>query len=171
MTHIKCSQCGLNNWGGAQVCERCGASLDHNQSLDHSQVEPVLTPRPQPDFPVLLTLGGSASTHSKTLKAILAVIITLVVGGGAWAVYIKNRGKEPAGKRKQLVERTVDERTRDAVLSCLAQPGFVGTKVSEQVLGPVHLEMWQVPEGRLWLSAPADRLRGTTPALYRSYRG
>ena len=159
MTHIKCSQCGLNNWGGAQVCERCGASLDHSQSLD-SQPETVTTPPTQPDFPVLLTLGGSATTHSKTMKAIVAVIITLAVGGGAWAVYVKSRGKEAAGKRRQLVERTVDERTRDAVLSCLAQPGFVGTKVSEQVLGPVHLEMWQVPDKEVYFSAPAPEKLG-----------
>jgi hypothetical protein len=129
--------------------------LNHSQSLDQSQPEPVPTPPTKPDFPVLLTLGGSATTHSKTMKAIVAVIITLVVGGGAWAVYIKNRGREAAGKRKQLVERSVDERTRDAVLSCLAQPGFVGTKVSEQVLGPVHLEMWQVPDREVYFSAPA----------------
>src|SRR6185503_6166070 len=117
MTHIKCSQCGLNNWDGAQVCERCGVPLNHSQSLDQSQPEPVPTPPTKPDFPVLLTLGGSATTHSKTMKAIVAVIITLAVGGGAWAVYVKSRGKE-TGKRRQLVERSVDERTRDAVLSC-----------------------------------------------------
>src|SRR6185503_18369759 len=156
MTHIKCSKCGLNNWDGAQVCERCGVTLDF------SQPEPVTTPTAQPDFPVLLTLGGSATTHSKTMKAIVAVIITLAVGGGAWAVYIKNRGKEAAGKRRQLVERTVDERTRDAVLSCLAQPGFVGTKVSEQVLGRVHFELLQVSDKEVYFSAPAPEKIGQT---------
>ena len=159
MTHIKCSQCGLNNCGDAQVCERCGATVDHSQSLD-SQPLAVTTPTAQPDFPVLLTLGGSATTLSKTMKVIVAVIITLAVGGGAWAVYVKTRGKEATRKRKQLVERTVDERTRDAVLSCLAQPGFVGTKVSEQVLGPVHLEMWQVPDKEIYFSAPAPEKLG-----------
>ncbi len=159
MTHIKCSQCGLNNSVDVQVCERCDASLDHSPSLD-SQPEPVTTPPTQPDFPVLLTLSGSAPAYSKTLKAIIAVIITLAVGGGAWAVYIKTRGKAPAGKRRQLVERTVDERTRDAVLSCLAQPGFVGTKVSEQVLGPVRLEMWQIPDREVYFSAPAPEKLG-----------
>src|SRR4029079_9945074 len=147
------SKCGLNNWEGAHVCDRCGVSLD-------TQPEPVTTPTAQPDFPVLLTLGGSATTHSKTMKVIVAVIITLAVGGGAWAVYVKTRGKEATRKRKQLVERTVDERTRDAVLSCLAQPGFVGTKVSEQVLGPVHLEMWQVPDKEIYFSAPAPEKLG-----------
>lgn len=156
MTHKKCSQCGLNNWHGAEVCERCGVSLD--------QPEPVTTPPARPDFPLLLTLGGEAPAHSRTWKVIVAAIITLAVGGGAWAVYMRSavssRGKEATGKRKQLVERTVDERTRDAVLSCLAQPGFVGTKVSEQVLGLVHLEMLQVSEKEVYFSGPAPEKVG-----------
>ena len=157
MTHKKCSQCDLNNWHGAEVCERCGASLDHRQP------ETVTTPPARPDFPVLLTLGGEAPPRSRTWKVILAAIITLAVGGGAWAVYRRSAGgKEPTGKRKQLVERTVDERTRDAVLSCLAHPGFVGTKVSEQVLGPVHLEMVQVSDKEVYFSGPAPEKAGET---------
>ena len=156
MTHIKCPQCGLNNWHGAEVCERCGVVLDSPAP------EPVATPPERPDFPVLLTLGGSAPALSRTWKVILAVVITLAVGGGAWALYRRsvnsNRGKE--ARRKQLVERTVDERTRDAVLSCLAQPGFVGTKVSEQVLGPVHLELLQVSDKEVYFSAPAPEKIG-----------
>src|SRR5215217_1734034 len=147
MTHIKCSQCGLNNWQGAEACDRCGASLNQ---------EPVATPPLPPEFPVFCTLGAEAPARSKTWMVFLALIITLAVGGGAWAIY-KSRSKEPTGKRKQLVERTVDERTRDAVLSCLAYPGFVGTKVSEQVLGPVHLELLQVPDKEVYFSAPAPQ--------------
>jgi len=158
MTHKKCPQCDLNNWSDAEVCERCGAALDH------SQPETVTTPPARPDVPVFLTLGGEAQARSKTWKVILAVVITLVVGGGAWAVYRRSaaasRGKEPAGKRTRLVERTADERTRDAVLSCLAQPGFVGTKVSEQVLGPVHLEMVQVSDQEVYFSGPAPEKVG-----------
>src|SRR4026209_452117 len=90
---------------------------------------------------------------------ILAVIIKLAVGGGAWAVY-KSRGKEATTQRKHLVERTVDERTRDTVLSCLAYPGFVGTKVSDQVLGPVHLELLQVSDKEVYFSAPAPEKTG-----------
>ena len=140
MTHIKCPQCGLNNWHGAEVCDRCGVSLK-------PQTELVRTP------PVFVTLGAEPPARSKAWMVFLAVIITLAVGGGAWAVY-KSRGKEPTTKRKLLVERTVDERTRDAVLSCLAYPGFVGTKVSEQVLGPIHLELLQVPDKEVYFSAP-----------------
>ena len=145
MTHTKCSQCGLNNWHGAEVCERCGASLLERQP------EP-LTPA-RHDFPVFHTLGAEPSTHSRTWIPILAVIITLAVAGGAWAVY-KTRGNAATAKRRLPLERTVDERTRDAVLSCLAYPGFVGTKVSEQVLGPVHLELWQVSDKEVYFSAP-----------------
>lgn len=151
MTHIKCSQCGLNNWHGAQVCERCGVALEQTQ-LEQTQPEPVATPPPRPDFPVLY--GGEPPRHSTTWKIILALVITLALGGGAWAVY-KSRAKAAAGKRRPvLAERTVDERTRDAVLACLAYPGFVGTKVSEQVIGQVRLELLQVPDKEVYFSAP-----------------
>src|SRR5215470_13586370 len=119
MTHIKCLQCGLNNWDGAEVCDRC------RMPLHQKQPEPVTTATARPDVPVFLTLGGDAPTRSRTWKAILAVMITLVVGAGSWALYRRSagssRGREATRKRTQLVERTVDERTRDAVLSCLAQ--------------------------------------------------
>jgi len=153
MTHIKCSQCGLNNWHGTEVCERCGVSLDQGHP------EPVTTPPARPDFQVLLTFGNDVPTRSRTWKVILTVIITVAVGVGAWVVYRRSaqstRRKDATGKRTQLVERTVDERTRDALLSCLAQPGFVGTKISEQVLGPVHLEMVQVSDNEVYFSSPA----------------
>jgi hypothetical protein len=93
-------------------------------------------------------------------KVILAVVIALAVGGGAWAVYRKSVNSKAAGKGKQLAERTADERTRDAVLSCLAQPGFVGTKVSEQVLGRVHFELLQVSDKEVYFSAPAPEKVG-----------
>src|SRR6185369_10518888 len=147
MTPLKCSQCGLNNWHGAHVCERCGVSLDQTQS------EAVVRPPVRADFPILF--GGEAPAGSRTWKIILTVVITLAVGGGAWAGYTNRATRaEAAGKRKPLAERTADERTRDAVLSCLAYPGFVGTKVSEQVLGPVHLELLQVSDKEVYFSAP-----------------
>lgn len=157
MTHMKCSQCGLNNWQGAVVCERCGVSLEPGRP------EPVTTPAPRPDFPVLF--GGEAPPRSRTRNVILVVLIALVAGGGAWLLYRRStessRRRDEARTRRQLVEPTVDERTRNAVLSCLAQPGFVGTKVSEQVLGPVHLELFQVSDQEVYFSAPApERLEG-----------
>jgi hypothetical protein len=154
MTHMKCPQCSLNNWHGAEVCDRCGATLDNNQP------ELITTPPVRPEPPIFLTLGAEPPARSRTSKVILAVIITLAVGGGAWAVYRRSQAREATGKRKQLVLRTADERTRDAVLSCLAHPGFVGTKVSEQVLGPVHLEMVQVSDKEVYFSAPAPEKLG-----------
>jgi len=158
MTHKKCSQCGLNNWHSAEVCERCGVSLDQGQH------DSVTAPPSRPDFPVLFTLGGDKPARSRTWKVIIAVVITLAVGGGAWAVYKgiarSSRGREATRKRTQLVERTFDERTRDALLSCLAQPGFVGTKISEQVLGPIRLEMLQVSDREVYFSAPAPQKLG-----------
>ncbi|HSE15606.1 MAG TPA: hypothetical protein VLB46_01050 [Pyrinomonadaceae bacterium] len=131
-------------------------------SLNQTQPEPFTTPPERPDFPVLLTLSGSARPRSKTWLLILAVILMLALGGGAWVVYTRSssRNREAAGKRKPVIERTVDERTRDTVLSCLAYPGFVGTKVSEQVLGPVHLELLQVSDQEVYFSAPAPEKPG-----------
>jgi hypothetical protein len=122
-------------------------------ALDQRQSEAIVSPPARPDFPVLY--GGEAPAASRWLKIIIAVVITLAVGGGAWAFYKSRASRaEAAGKRKPLVERTADERTRDAVLSCLAYPGFVGTKVSEQVLGPVRLELLQVSDKEVYFSAP-----------------
>ena len=155
MTHLKCSQCGLNNSDDATACERCGVALGS---------EPVTTPPAPPDFPDLFTFGTQPPKHSKKLKVILAVVITLAVGGGGWALYRKSanssRGRE--AKRRQLVERTADERSRDALLACLAQPGFVGTNVSEQLLGPVRLELLQVPDQEVYFSSPAPEALGVT---------
>ena len=151
MTHLKCSQCGLNNFQGAEICERCGAPLNPSPS------EPVMT---RPDVPAFLTIGGEAPARSRAWKVILAVVIVLALGGGAWAIYKRSVSSAVAGKRRQLVERTADERTRDAVLSCLAQPGFVGTKVSEQVLGAVHFELLQVSDKEVYFSAPAPEKVG-----------
>jgi len=134
--------------------------------LDPDQTEPVITPPAWPEIPVFLTLSGEAPARSRTWKVILAVVIALAVSGGAWAVYRRSVSSSRSKAGKQLVERNVDERTRDAVLSCLAQPGFVGTKVSEQVLGSVHLELWQVTDREVYFSAPApEKIGGTFESL------
>jgi hypothetical protein len=139
------------------ACERCGVALS-------SEPVPVTTPPASPDFPDLFTFGTQAPRVSRRWKVILALVITLAVGGGGWALYRKSanssRGKE--AKRRQLVERTADERSRDALLSCLAQPGFVGTNVSEQLLGPVRLELLQVPDQEVYFSSPAPETLDVT---------
>ncbi|MEN3329475.1 MAG: hypothetical protein V7638_4282 [Acidobacteriota bacterium] len=132
--------------------------------MNHGDLDPDLTestPPPRPHVPAFLTLGGEAPARSRTWK-VLAVVIALAVGGGAWAIYRRSVNSAAAGKRKPLVERTADEFTRDAVLACLAQPGFVGTKVSEQVLGTVHLELLQVSDKEVYFSAPAAEKTGQT---------
>ena len=128
--------------------------------LDPGQTEPVITPPARPEIPVFLTLGAEEPTRSRTCKVIVAVVIALALGVGAWAVYRRSVNSAAVGKK--LVARTADERTRDAVLSCLAQPGFVGTKVSEQVLGHVHLELLQVSDKEVYFSAPAPEKIGQT---------
>lgn len=129
-------------------------------NLDPGQAEPMIDPPPRSEIPVFLTLAGEAPARWRTWKVIVAVVIVLALGGGAWAVYRKSVNSAATAKRRQLVERTADERTRDAVLSCLAQPGFVGTKVSEQVLGRVHFELLQVSDKEVYFSAPAPEKVG-----------
>jgi hypothetical protein len=83
------------------------------------------------------------------------------------AVYKLRADSRPGGSlaeslRRGLVPRTLDEQARDAVLSCLAQPGFAGTKVSEQVLGAARLELLQLPKREVYFSAPEPELTGET---------
>jgi len=156
MTPIKCSQCGLVNWPGAEVCERCGVQLERSQPETHASQSV------RPDFPIL-TYGSDVSTASRILKLVLVVVVALAVGGAAWALWYK-RGtgslRNSSEAKKQFVPPTLDEQTRDALLSCLAQPGFVGTKVVEQVLGKVKLELWQVRDREVYFSAPAPEKVG-----------
>lgn len=156
MTHIKCSHCGLINWPNAEVCERCGGVFNHND------------PAPPPDLP-MLTFGSDRPTGSRTLKVILILAISgLILGGATWAIY-KGRGAnssqasaEAMRKQKPSTPPTLDERTRDSLLAYLTQPGFVGTKIVEQVLGPVHLEMLHVPDQEVYFSSPAPETVGET---------
>ena len=151
MTHTKCPQCGLVNWSSDAPCERCGAPLN-----DIDATSPVPESR-RPDFPAL-TFGQDVSSGSKTLKLVLVVLVVLALGGGAWALYKWNAGSRRASntqaRRKNLPPPTLDERTRDTMLAYLTQPGFAGTKVVEQVLGPVKLEMLYVPDREVYFSAP-----------------
>ena len=150
MTHIKCPHCGLVNWPNAEVCERCAAPLER------SQPETPAEPSVRSDFPILTY--GSESRGSKVWKLIVAVIAVLAVGGAAWVIWYK-RGissrRSSSEARKQFVPPTLEERTRDAMLACLAQPGFVGSKLGEQVLGRVKLELLQVPDREVYFSTPA----------------
>jgi hypothetical protein len=156
MTHMKCSQCGLVNWPSAKACERCGLQLER------SEPETRVPVTRRPDFPAL-TFANDVSTGSRTLKLVLAVAVALAMGGAVWFVWYQ-RGTSPRRSsteaKKQFVPPTLDERIRDAVLSCLAQPGFAGTKIGDQVLGKVKLELLQVPDREVYFSAPAPEKIG-----------
>jgi hypothetical protein len=174
MTNTKCPLCDLVNWSTPQVCERCGAPLGGGDP-DVTTPETAgpnfrtLAGEPaaktaRPDFPTL-TFGGEVGAGSRTWKLVLAAIFTLTLGGGGLALYKLRADSRPGGSlsdalRKGFVPPTLDEQARNAVLSCLAQPGFTGTKVAEQVLGPVRLELLQVSAREVYFSAPAPDLTG-----------
>ena len=98
------------------------------------------------------------------MKLVLVVVVALVLGGGAWVLYKRNassvRASNKRAERKDLPPPTVEERTRDTMLAYLTQPGFAGTKVGKQVLGPVRLEMLFVPDREVYFSAPGPDLVG-----------
>ena len=136
MTHTKCHHCGLVNWAGDQVCERCGAPCD--------------PPR-----------------GSKTWKLVVVVILAVAMCGGAWALYkwradVRRRSSREQAMRKDLAPRSFDERTRDTLLSYLAQPGFAGERLAEQVLGPARLELFQVSDREIYFAVPQADQTGQT---------
>ena len=155
MTHIKCSHCGLINWPGTEVCERCATQLQLSMPAIPAS-EPM-----RPDTP-MLTFGTDVSSGSRTLKLVLLVVVVLIVGGASWVLYKRNTTsrRTSTAATARLVPPTLDERTRDAVLSCLAQPGFVGTKLVEQVLGKARLELLQVSDREVYFSTPAPEKAG-----------
>lgn len=171
MTPIKCSHCSLINWPDTEVCDRCGTQLQANEpetqapEPGHPDIPEPETHTPQPprtDFPAL-TFANDVSGGSKTLKLVLVVLVVLVVGGTASAIWYKQRAssrRNSTQAKQQFVPPTVEERTRDAVLSCLAHPGFVGTKLVEQVLGRVKLELLQVSDREVYFSTPAPEKVG-----------
>jgi hypothetical protein len=157
------------------ACERCGSPLDGGAR------EAPVTETPAPETraaegrapetrapesarhdPPLFTLGSDVTAGSRTWKLTLAAVLVVTLGGGGWAVYrLRSDARGSFGSmRKQLAPPTLDERTRDTMLSCLAQPGFVGTKLAEQVLGPAKLELVQVAAREVYFSAPEPELTG-----------
>lgn len=178
MSNTKCPQCGLVNWLTPEVCERCGASLNDGgvteTSAPEAHASEVTTPEaPAPEMrpaestrpdPPLFTLGSDVTSGSRTWKLILAAVFVVTLGGGGWVVYkLRSDARGALGSmRKQLAPPTLDERTRDTLLSCLAHPGFVGTKLAEQVLGPAKLELVQVSAREVYFSAPEPELTGET---------
>jgi hypothetical protein len=130
--------------------------------LQSSEPETHAPESVRPDAP-LLTFGSDVSTGSRIWKLVLVFIIVLAVGGAGWAFWYKRGTGSQRSSREtktQFVPPTLDERTRNALLSCLAQPGFVGTKIGEQVLGRVKLELLQVSDREVYFSTPAPEKVG-----------
>src|SRR5215213_5184978 len=157
MSYTKCPQCGLVNMTADEICERCRAPLSVNDTN-----APVEQSEP-PNLPSL-TFGQDVTTGSRTVKRVLVVAIALALGVGLWVLYKRNvssvRASNKRAERKVLPPATVEERTRDTMLAYLTQPGFAGTKVGKQVLGPVRLEMLFVPDREVYFSAPGPELVG-----------
>lgn len=188
MNITKCPGCGLSNWPDDKVCERCGAPLGVVHAAPAPQTHELQTPESQaperrpeadaaergeraresarPDFPVL-TFGGDVATGSRTWKLALAAVFVAVLCGGVMVAYkisvdSHRRGSMLSSMRYRLVGPSLDERTRETMLSYLAQPGIAGTKLSEQVLAPIHLELVQLSDREVYFSVPAPRQQGET---------
>jgi hypothetical protein len=160
MSNTKCPGCGLVNWSADEVCERCGVPLAGGEPEERApQSARPDPPQPtRPDFPAL-TLAGDVPTGSRTWKPVLAVVLAVALGGAAWAIYKRRADSYRGGSvvdewRKEHAPPSLDERTRDTMLSYLAQPGFAGERVAEQVLGPARLELLQLPDREAYFSVP-----------------
>ena len=158
MSNTKCPRCGLVNWLNPEVCERCGVPLDGGVPEGRAPESA------RPEF-LSLTLGRDVPTGSRTWKLVLAVIFAVALCGAAWSLYKRRDDSRPVSGvveegRKESVPANLDERTRDTLLAYLAQPGFAGTKVVEQVLGPVQLELLHLPDREVYFSAPAPDQTG-----------
>lgn len=153
MTHTKCLQCGLINLATDEVCERCKEPLSR---------EGADAPAPElarPNLPTF-TFGQDVSSGSRALKLVLVVLLVIATGGGAWAIYKWNANSRPT--RRVLPPLTVEERTRDTLLSYLAQPGFAGERLAEQVLGPARLELLQLSDREIYFAVPQPDQTGQT---------
>jgi hypothetical protein len=174
MSNTKCPRCGLNNWSSDEACERCGLPLAGGEpevrepeegatevrAAEFRESEARESEAARPDFPTL-TFGSDVQSGSRTLKLILVVVFAVALCGAGWAFY-KLRGGMAGAMRRDLVPRSLDERTRDTVLSYLAQPGFAGERVAEQVLGPARLEILQLPDREVYFSVPPPDQTGQT---------
>lgn len=114
-----------------------------------------------------MNFGSDVETGSKVWKLVLAVVVAVALGAAGWALYRWRvdslRGsKMLEALRKESEPPSLDERTRDTLLAYLAQPGFAGERLAEQVLGPVRLELLQLSEREVYFSAPAPDQTGET---------
>jgi hypothetical protein len=153
MQQMKCPQCGLVNSPDVAICERCGATCADNANA------------PAPVSAPTLTFAHDVSTDSKTWKLVLAVVLVVAVCGAAFAVYTWRddlRRRTGLGQAKRKAPPSLDERTRDTLLSYLAQPGYAGERLAEQVLGPARLELLQLSDREIYFAVPQPDQTGQT---------
>jgi hypothetical protein len=155
MNNTECPRCGGVSWSSTEVCERCGVPLDGGDDPNARAQAPA-----RPDFP-LLTFGSDVQTGSRTWMLVLVAVFAVALCGAALTFYLRGNGaSRQEAMRKKFAPTTLEERTRDTMLAYLAQPGFAGTKVSAQVLGPVRLELLHVNDREVYFSAPAPEQAG-----------
>lgn len=164
MDHAKCPRCGLNNWPGAEACDRCSAPLGEGPAEAPEVPSAEVAGAPPPDLPPL-NLGQDVTSGSRGLKLFMAVVLVVVLAGAGWVLYRRladsPRGRRLAGLlRRDLTPPSADERTRDTLLAYLSQPGFAGSLVVYQVLGPARLELLHVTDREVYFSVPAQEQSG-----------
>ncbi len=156
MNQLKCPHCGLVNWSSDQVCERCGATCDSNDANSSAPESP------HPDSPIP-SFARDVPTGSKSWKLVLLVIIAVALCGAGWALYTWRADlRRRAAMRRDLAPQSFDERTRNMLLSYLAQPGFAGERLAEQVLGPARLELLQLSDREVYFAVPQPDQTGQT---------
>lgn len=155
MSDTKCPRCDFINQSNDEVCEACGVSLIGGEPNAPAQESA------RPDFPIL-TLGRDVSTGSKTWKLVLIVIVVVAVCGAAWALYSWRADIRRRSNLGEAAPPSFDQRTRDTLLSYLAQPGFAGERLAEQVLGPARLELLQLSDREVYFSVPQPDQTGQT---------
>jgi predicted small lipoprotein YifL len=102
---------------------------------------------------------------------VLVAVFTVALCGAALTFYLRRADSRAASSaaqqeanRKKFAPANLEERTRDTMLTYLAQPGFAGTKMGAQVLGPVRLELLQVRDREVYFSAPTPSRRASVRA-------
>jgi len=70
------------------------------------------------------------------------------------SLHVASRFTPEDGDAEGYAPQSFDERTRNMLLSYLAQPGFAGERLAEQVLGPARLELLQLSDREVYFAVP-----------------
>ena len=85
-----------------------------------------------------------------------------VVRGCMGSLHVASRFTPEDGDAEGYAPQSFDERTRNMLLSYLAQPGFAGERLAEQVLGPARLELLQLSDREVYFAVPQPDQTGQT---------